>query len=107
MSDIVVFTSINDEDVAEEIISDLLEAGLVRSGTILPGKTLYKWDGQMTIDEEFKIMLKSGDEQYPEIEKYILSKHPYLVPEVIKFSVSFGSEFFWQQVDEKKRRANA
>lgn len=93
--EIVVFTSINDEDVAQEFVQELLQEQLILSGTIFPGaKVMYVWEGQVTLDTEYKIMLKAREGHYAGIEEYIMKKHPYLAPEIIKFQVSFGSPDF-------------
>ena len=103
MSELIVSTSVNEEELAEEIASELLEAGLIRSASIYPKKTMFIWDGQLTIDDEFSVMMKCTEAEYAGIEKYIAQHHPYLVPEVIKTPVSFGSNDYRKMIEQKRQ----
>lgn len=105
MSDIVIFTSINDEEKAMDMITEMLMNNLIISGVIFPGvKLMYKWEGKINLDEEYKIMLKAKEEKCCEIENYIAKNHPYLVPEIIKIQASFGSENFWEIIKSKTKK---
>ena len=54
-NEILIFTAINDTDVAEELITNMLEADLIISGTMFPGTTLlYRWENKINLDEETK-----------------------------------------------------
>lgn len=102
--EIIVFTAINDEDLAQEFVQELLQEGFILSGTIFPGvKVMYIWDGQTTIDDEFKIMIKAREGNYNHIEQYIMKKHPYQAPEIIKISASFGSPDFKNFLVSRKK----
>ena len=104
--DIVVFTSISEEDQAEDLIMGLLDLGLIASGTIFPNvKLYYRWQNSINKDEEFKIMLKAKSENYRKIEEFIQEQHHYLAPEVIRLDASFGSPEFRQFVKGKSERA--
>lgn len=100
--EILVFTTLADRDLAEEYIADMLQLGLIVSGTIFPEVALlYQWEGKLTIDSENKILLKAKADQYPGIEEYIMKKHPYLAPEIIRLDVSFGSDKYKKFIQEK------
>jgi len=103
--EILVFTTIGDRDMAEEHISEMLEQGIIKSGTIFPEVELvYMWDGKITVDTENKILLKADSAHYAAIEEYIMKKHPYIAPEIIKMDVSFGSPAYKAFVAEKIKR---
>ncbi|TGN19761.1 divalent-cation tolerance protein CutA [Leptospira idonii] len=103
--EILVFTTIGDRDMAEEHISEMLEQGIITSGTIFPEVELvYMWDGKITVDTENKILLKAKADQYNAIEEYIMKKHPYIAPEIIKMDVSFGSPAYKAFIAEKIKK---
>lgn len=103
--DLVIFTTLNDEELAQDFILELLEEGLIISGAIFPNvKTIFKWDGEVTIDEEHRLMLKTTEKHFDKIEQFILKKHPYLAPEVIKIPVSFGRPEFWAAIEAKRKK---
>lgn len=94
-NEILIFTAINDTDVAEELITNMLEADLIISGTMFPGTTLlYRWENKINLDEEVKIILKSTRDKYDKIEDYIMHRHPYRFPEITTIDASFGTERF-------------
>lgn len=100
--DILIFTTFGDRDLAEEFISELLEQDLVVSGTIFPEvELIYKWEGKVTIDTENKILFKAKASNYEKVENYILKKHPYIAPEIIRLEASFGSDLFKEKVKTK------
>ena len=103
--EILVFTTIGDRDMAEEQISDMLEQGIIVSGTIFPEVELvYLWEGKITVDTENKILLKARAEQYDAIEEYIKKHHPYIAPEIIRLDVSFGSPAYKAFVADKIKK---
>jgi len=94
-NEIIIFTAINDTDLAEEFITNMLEAGLIISGTIFPGTTLmYRWENKINLDEEVKIIIKAKRENYDKIEDYIMHRHPYKMPEMTCIDATFGSDRF-------------
>lgn len=94
-NEIVIFSAINDTETAEELLTGLLEAGLITSGTLFPATTLlYMWEGKLNLDEETKIIMKAKREHYDKIEDYMMHKHPYKMPEITTIDASFGSEKF-------------
>ncbi|PJZ75888.1 divalent-cation tolerance protein CutA [Leptospira neocaledonica] len=100
--EILVFTTLADRDLAEEYIAEMLQLGIIVSGTIFPEVALlYQWEGKLTIDSENKILLKAKADKYAAIEEYIIKKHPYLAPEIIKMDVSFGSDKFKAFIKDK------
>ncbi|MCZ8343762.1 MAG: divalent-cation tolerance protein CutA [Leptospira sp.] len=103
--EILVFTTIGDRDMAEEHISEMLEQGIIISGTIFPEVELvYLWDGKITVDTENKILLKANAAKYEAIEEYIKKHHPYLAPEIIKIDASFGSPAYKAFVADKIKK---
>ena len=100
--EILVMTALNDEDLVEEFIVDLLEAGLILSGVYWPIKVLYQWDGSIHIEEEYKLLLKARADFYDEIENYIIKKHHYKSPEIIKIDAVFGSKVFREHLMSRK-----
>ncbi|PJZ68747.1 divalent-cation tolerance protein CutA [Leptospira perolatii] len=103
--EILVFTTLADRDLAEEHIEEMLQLGIIISGTIFPEVSLlYQWEGKLTIDSENKILLKAKADKYSAIEEFIMKKHPYLAPEIIKMEASFGSDKFKAFIKEKIAR---
>ncbi|WCL47655.1 divalent-cation tolerance protein CutA [Leptospira sp. GIMC2001] len=102
MKEYIVYTAINDRDWADEFVSTLLEQKLIASATFFPDvEVMYMWDGHLTVDKEFKLMMKTYEDKIPAIEEMIASKHPYIAPEIIAIEASFGSAEFRLKVTDK------
>ncbi len=101
--DLVIFTAINEIDLARDIITDLLEQDLIKSGTIFPDvELMYKWEGTINVDQEIKIMIKTSSDKYDDVEAFIAQKHPYMFPEIVKLEASFGSKKFFRMLESKR-----
>ncbi|MBX7059448.1 MAG: divalent-cation tolerance protein CutA [Leptospirales bacterium] len=103
MSEVLVLTAINEEELAEQILIDLVSEGFILSGNIIPVKTVFMWEGQIHIDDEFKLLMKAREGYYSDIERYIMDKHPYRSPEIIKVDANFGSEEFRKKLMSNKK----
>lgn len=101
--EILVLTAINEEEKATEFLVDLVSDGLILSGTFYPVKVVYFWEGEVHIDEEYKVVMKSREGHFADIEKYIIENHHYRAPEVIKVNASFGSDVFKKYLTDNKK----
>ena len=101
--EIIIYTAVNEEDLAEEILVDLVSDGLILSGNYYPVKTIFMWDGVLHVDEEYKLMMKARQGYYADVEKYIMANHPYRAPEIIRIDASFGSPEFKQHITAHKK----
>ena len=102
MKEYIVFTAINDRDWADEFVSILLERKLIASATFFPEvEVMYMWEDHLTVDTEYKLMMKTYEDKIPAIEEMIANKHPYIAPEIIAFEASFGSADFRLKVADK------
>ena len=74
-----------------------LSTGLVRSKTaacvnIVPNvRSVYMWDGELQMDEEQVLIVKSRSELLPSIAAFLKANHPYDVPELIELPIAAGS----------------
>jgi len=57
-----------------------------------PISSIYCWMGETAQSEEYRITFKCSESQFPELEKHILSEHPYDVPQWIAVNASDVSE---------------
>lgn len=101
--EIIVITAVNDEDLAQEFLVDMVSDGIILSGSYWTVKVIFKWENQIHIDEEFKILVKARAGFFPDIEKYIMEHHHYRAPEIIKIDASFGSQIFRDHIMANKK----
>lgn len=93
MSDnfIVVLCTCPADDTASDIASLLVESGLAACCNIIPDvQSIYKWEGEIEMNEEVLMMIKTTEAKYPQLEQVIKAHHPYELPEIISVSIKTG-----------------
>jgi periplasmic divalent cation tolerance protein len=79
------------QDVAERIVTSVVEERLAACGNIVPGVTsIYRWEDGIQRDTEVLIFFKTTRVALPQLMRRIEELHPYEVPEVLALPVSAG-----------------
>lgn len=79
-----VTTTLPSQEQALELGRALVEAGLVACAQMSgPITSLYRWQGKLCEDQEFRLTLKTRLGLYKALEQKILSLHPYQVPQIL------------------------
>ncbi len=90
MKALVVLTTTDSEDVAENISKKLVEERLAACIQIIPMKSRYWWQGRVEEASEYLLIIKTTDKKYPELERRIKELHNYTVPEILAIPVVRG-----------------
>src|SRR5205085_6194034 len=98
---LVAFCTAPDGEVANRIVTELVEAKLAACGNILPRvRSVYRWQGKVESTEEVLVIFKLASERYPDFEGRLRALHPYDVPEIIAFPLTNGLPEYLQWVKE-------
>ncbi len=84
-----VVTSLPSETAAREFARALLEERSAACIQIMPGQSLFWWNGKIQEVPEWICFVKGRD--FGTIERAIKQKHPYEVPEILQLSVERGN----------------
>jgi periplasmic divalent cation tolerance protein len=101
----VVTTTERKED-AVRIGHALVEQRLAACAQIVgPITSIYHWQGEIAMTEEWQCWAKGCREHYGEMEAAIRTLHPYQVPEILAIPVVAGSEVYltWLRAECAKR----
>ena len=80
---LIVMTTIDSEEAAEELAKGIVEGHLAACVQVLPPMTsFFSWDGAVQREREHLMLIKTAEEKYAELEAYIREHHSYDVPEV-------------------------
>ncbi len=88
MSTIAIMTTTGSLDEARALAAALVERRLVACAQISPIQSYYTWQGAVQNDEEFRLLMKTTDERYPDIEAAILELHSYDLPAIVAFDIT-------------------
>jgi uncharacterized protein involved in tolerance to divalent cations len=91
MSEIMIFCTTGQQDLAETIAHALVEAGEVACVNIVPGiQSVYRWEGNVCRDTEYLLLMKTTQDQFEKVRSRIRRMHNYQVPEIIAVPIIAG-----------------
>lgn len=86
---------------AEAVATALIEERLAACVNRLPGiKSLYRWEGRVTHDDEILLLIKTSADLFDRLEKTIKTLHPYETPEIIAVPIVAGSAEYLRWIEE-------
>lgn len=81
---IVVLTTTPNSEEAESLAEKLVAERLAACVQVLPQmRSFYFWQGEVKRENEFLLLIKTADEKYEALEKFIRNNHSYSVPEIV------------------------
>lgn len=91
----VVVVTAPSHDVADRIVTTIVDEQLAACGNIVPGVTsIYRWEGAVQRDSEVLILFKTTGAVLSRLMTRVEEIHPYDVPEVLAVPVAAGSEAY-------------
>lgn len=83
------------QEVADRIVTTLVEERLAACGNIVPGVTsIYRWEGAVQRDGEVLILLKTTVAGLATLMSRVEELHPYDVPEVLAVPIVAGLDAY-------------
>lgn len=99
MGFLIVLTTVGTEEQANLLADELVvrrHAACVHMIRI--GRTVYRWQGRILDDNEYLLIAKTTDEEYPLVEATIQELNTYEVPEILAFEVKHGDPKFFEWI---------
>lgn len=95
----VLVTCANESD-ARTLASELVTKKLAACVQIHPVTSIYTWEGNIHTDPEFRLIIKTKDRLYPDLENHILTLHDYEVPQILQVPIEKGLTAYLNWIDE-------
>jgi periplasmic divalent cation tolerance protein len=89
----LVLTGEGSPERAEALALALLERRLVACATLLPGRSLYRWQGRIENGPEVLLLLKTQREQLAALRRALHELHSYATPEWIHWSAETADPY--------------
>ncbi|WP_316353614.1 divalent-cation tolerance protein CutA [Candidatus Trichorickettsia mobilis] len=86
----IILTTTNLKEIAEQLAQELVLSDLAACVQIDEVKSIFKWDGKIDNEKEFRLMIKAKSSNYQQIEQAIIAIHNYQLPQIIKFNITDG-----------------
>lgn len=88
---LVVLSTTPTQQAARQLAQTLVQERHAACCTILPAVgSVYRWQGKVEESEEVLVLIKTTQEQYPQLQQRIQELHPYQLPEIIALPVVAG-----------------
>ncbi len=97
MSVIAVITTIDSEAQARKIAEALVERKLAACVQVSGIESFYTWNDVTENDREFRLIIKTTERRYEDVEAAILELHTYDLPAIyaMKLSNAYGPYADW------------
>ena len=90
---VVILVTASSESEAETIAKALVEERLAACVNVIsPIRSLYRWEGKVTGDREWLLLIKTRAERFSAVEARVKALHSYQVPEVIALPIVASAE---------------
>ena len=83
----IVMTTVADTEQAKALARAVVEVRLAACAQTFPISSCYRWDGKIVEDGEQMILFKTLAGQYSALEAFLLERHPYDTPEIVRLPV--------------------
>lgn len=79
---IAVVTTVASPEQARALAALLLEGRLVACAQISAIESLYRWQGELRQEPEWRLLLKTCADRWPAVEQALRVHHPYALPAI-------------------------
>lgn len=100
MKTIAVVTTTDSLEKARTISSALVERKLAACAQISSIESFYTWQGEVQNDREFRVLVKTTEERYADVEAAIRELHSYDLPAIYAFKLAHVFEPYAEWVAE-------
>jgi periplasmic divalent cation tolerance protein len=103
---IVVLTSTDSVEEARRIAGALVDRRLAACVQVSAIESVYTWEGATQRDDEYRVLIKTTAERYPEVEAAILEMHSYDLPAIYALGMEHVYGPFGKWVAEQSRKVD-
>jgi periplasmic divalent cation tolerance protein len=89
---LAVFTTVATHDEAKALAASLVERRLVACAQISQVESVYRWQGVLQQEGEWRLMLKTTSARYEQVEAAIRERHAYELPAIYAMPVENAFE---------------
>ena len=104
--ELIVFVTTPSIEEANRIAEALVTRRLAACVNIISAiQSIYRWEGEITHDQESLMIIKTTEERYAELESNVKELHSYSTPEVVALRIERASEEYLKWLRESTAKA--
>jgi len=98
----IIYITTPDQKTAKSIANELIDKKLAACVQIDgPMESIYRWEGTIENEQEYRCTIKSLSANYQKIEEIIVANHPYKTPQIVSVQVEKSLDAYSQWVIEQ------
>ncbi|MBC3870449.1 divalent-cation tolerance protein CutA [Undibacterium oligocarboniphilum] len=99
---LLILCNCPDRSMAVQLANQLLLQKLAGCVNVMPEMlSMYIWEGKQETATEVALQIKTVRHLYAEVERLIISMHPYQLPEIIAIPIVDGLPAYLQWIREQ------
>lgn len=98
-----VVTTTDSEAEAGTLASSIVDNHLGACVHVFPISSVYRWEGKVTTDQEWRLVVKTAADRLDSLIEHIKSNHGYDIPMVIATEIANGSDDYLNWVKDETR----
>ncbi|MDJ1009388.1 MAG: divalent-cation tolerance protein CutA [Paracoccaceae bacterium] len=95
---LAVYTTLHDPDAAHRLARSAVEARLAACVHIEEIRSVFRWEGAVQDETEYRLLFKTSDIGYDALAAHILAAHPYDQPALWALHIVTGSDPFFDWI---------
>jgi len=97
----IIYITAGSKEEADKLSRGLVEEKLAFCVNTLPGiQSTYQWEGKIHVDDEILLIVKTRQDRYEALERWVKQNHSYDVPEIISLPIQKGLPEYLQAIDD-------
>ena len=96
---IFIYVTFPSKKSASKTAEKLIQKKLAVCANIRKHDTVYVWEGRLYKEKEYGTLFKTREDRWKKAEKFILKKHPYETPVILKVNINDSNAGFKKWVD--------
>lgn len=96
----LVLTAVGDREEAGRLAELLVSRRLAACVQVAAIASWYRWQGQVTKDSEYLLLIKTAAPLYDQVEAAIVENHTYELPEIVRLPIAGGLERYLGWIEE-------
>lgn len=85
---LLVLTTVASQEQARALASTMLAQHLTACVQLQPIESLYRWNGQVQQETEWRVLFKTTAARYPALQAALHQAHPYELPAIVAVPVA-------------------
>jgi periplasmic divalent cation tolerance protein len=98
-----VVTTTDSEQAAEDLAEAIVTARLGACVHVMPITSVYRWDGAVTKDAEWRLVVKTTQDRLDELMAFVKQRHNYDVPQLVATELVRGSADYLDWITAETR----